>query len=115
MTSQPGIVLCALLEYIIKATGEHTTAAAPRKDLPRARKHPGLFSFFGVHHVHHLGPRIPNYALKRCHEENPLFHDVTTLTLAQSIRTLRLTLWDETRHQLVGFRDAIDARPAKAA
>jgi fatty acid desaturase len=69
----------------------------------------------GVHHVHHLGPRIPNYALKRCHEENPLFHDVTTLTLPQSIRTLRLTLWDETRHQLVGFRDAMVARPAKAA
>ncbi len=59
----------------------------------------------GLHHVHHLGPRIPNYALKRCHEENALFHDVTILTLAQSVRTLRLTLWDETRQQLVGFRD----------
>jgi len=69
----------------------------------------------GLHHVHHLGPRIPNYALKRCHEENPLFHDVTTLTLAQSVRTLRLTLWDETRQQLVGFRDVIRARAANAA
>jgi acyl-lipid omega-6 desaturase (Delta-12 desaturase) len=68
----------------------------------------------GLHHVHHLGPRIPNYALKRCHEENPLFHDVTTLTLAKSLRTLRLTLWDETRNELVGFRDAIIAPPAKA-
>jgi omega-6 fatty acid desaturase (delta-12 desaturase) len=60
----------------------------------------------GVHHVHHLGPRIPNYALLRCHEENTLFHDVTVITLAQSVRTLRLTLWDEDRQQLVGFRDA---------
>jgi len=34
---------------------------------------------------------------------------------AESIRTLRLTLWDETQHQLVGFRDTIVARPAKAA
>jgi omega-6 fatty acid desaturase (delta-12 desaturase) len=68
----------------------------------------------GVHHVHHLGPRIPNYALTRCHEENALFHDVTTITLAESVRTLRLTLWDETRQQLVGFRDAVIARPAKA-
>ena len=41
--------------------------------------------------------------------------DVTTLTLAQSVRTLRLTLWDETRQQLVGFRDVIVARPASAA
>ena len=38
----------------------------------------------GLHHVHHLGPRIPNYALKRCHEENAVFHDVTVITLAQS-------------------------------
>ena len=68
----------------------------------------------GLHHVHHLGPRIPNYALKRCHEENPLFHEVTTLTLAQSVRTLRLTLWDETRQQLVGFRDVMIAAPEVA-
>ncbi len=69
----------------------------------------------GLHHVHHLGPRIPNYALKRCHEENALFHDVTTLTLAQSVRTLRLTLWDEAREQLVGFRDVTLTRSANAA
>ena len=25
----------------------------------------------GLHHVHHLSPRIPNYALQRCHDENP--------------------------------------------
>ena len=31
----------------------------------------------GLHHVHHLGPKIPNYKLKRCHDENPLFHEVT--------------------------------------
>jgi omega-6 fatty acid desaturase (delta-12 desaturase) len=70
---------------------------------------PGILRWFtgsiGLHHVHHLGPRIPNYALKQCHEENPLFHDVTVITLAQSLRTLRLTLWDERRQQLVGFRD----------
>ena len=81
-------------------------------------KLPAILHWFtgsiGLHHVHHLGPRIPNYALKRCHEENPLFHEVTTLTLAQSVRTLRLTLWDETRQQLVGFRDVVIA-PAKAA
>jgi omega-6 fatty acid desaturase (delta-12 desaturase) len=68
----------------------------------------------GLHHVHHLGPRIPNYALKRCHEENPLFHEVTTLTLAQSVRTLRLTLWDESRQRLVGFRDVTIAAPKAA-
>jgi omega-6 fatty acid desaturase (delta-12 desaturase) len=59
----------------------------------------------GLHHVHHLGPRIPNYALKRCHEENEVFHGVTVITLLESVRTLRLTLWDEARGRLVGFRD----------
>jgi acyl-lipid omega-6 desaturase (Delta-12 desaturase) len=59
----------------------------------------------GLHHVHHLGPRIPNYKLERCHEENPLFHAVTVLTLRESIGTLRLTLWDEERQRLVGYRE----------
>jgi omega-6 fatty acid desaturase (delta-12 desaturase) len=71
-------------------------------------KLPGMLRWFtgniGLHHVHHLGPRIPNYALKECHEENAVFHQVTVITLAQSFRTLRLALWDETTSRLVGFR-----------
>ena len=67
----------------------------------------------GLHHVHHLGPRVPNYALKRCHDENAVFREATVLTLARSVRTLRLALWHETRGQLVGFRDA-DVVAAKA-
>jgi hypothetical protein len=34
-----------------------------------------------------------------------MFHDVTVLTMRQSVRTLRLALWDETTEQLIGFRD----------
>ena len=60
----------------------------------------------GLHHVHHLGPRIPNYRLKQVHDENPMFHDVTTLTIASSVRTLRLALWDEEGEELVSFREA---------
>lgn len=74
-------------------------------------KLPAILHWFtgsiGLHHVHHLGPRIPNYALVKCHEENPLFHGVTTFTLRESMRTLRLTLWDESREQLVGFDDVV--------
>jgi len=57
----------------------------------------------GFHHVHHLSPRIPNYQLERCHRENPTFQKVTTLTLLESIRTLRLKLWDEESGRMVGF------------
>jgi omega-6 fatty acid desaturase (delta-12 desaturase) len=59
----------------------------------------------GLHHVHHLSPRIPNYRLQQAHDENELFHDVTVLTMAQSARTLRLSLWDEDAGRLVGFSD----------
>jgi omega-6 fatty acid desaturase (delta-12 desaturase) len=60
----------------------------------------------GLHHVHHLGPRIPNYNLQRAHDENAMFHDVTVLTIRQSMKTLRLRLWDEERGRLVGFNEA---------
>jgi omega-6 fatty acid desaturase (delta-12 desaturase) len=59
----------------------------------------------GLHHIHHVSSRIPNYNLQRCYDENPLFHDVTRLSLAHSLTTLRLTLWDEDEKKLVGFRD----------
>jgi acyl-lipid omega-6 desaturase (Delta-12 desaturase) len=60
----------------------------------------------GVHHVHHLSPRIPNYRLRRCHDENALFHEVTTITFGDSWRLFRLALWDEARACLVPFDGA---------
>jgi omega-6 fatty acid desaturase (delta-12 desaturase) len=70
---------------------------------------PKWFQWFtaniGLHHIHHVSSRVPNYNLQRCYDENPEFHDVTRLTLPQSARTLRLTLWDEDEKKLVGFRD----------
>lgn len=60
----------------------------------------------GFHHIHHLSPRIPNYALEKCHEENPEFQNVTVLTLGSSLRMTFLTLWDEERKKLVSYRQA---------
>lgn len=57
----------------------------------------------GFHHVHHLSPRIPNYMLKQCHDENSVFQQATVLTLASSLRTASLRLWDEETQRLVGF------------
>ena len=65
----------------------------------------------GIHHVHHLNARIPNYNLQRAHDENPVFHDVPTLTLWEAVRAVRLKLWDEDRGRLVTFAEA---RPARA-
>ena len=57
----------------------------------------------GLHHVHHLNARIPNYNLKRAHDENPVFHSVPTLSLRDAMRAVRLKLWDENASQMVGF------------
>jgi omega-6 fatty acid desaturase (delta-12 desaturase) len=64
----------------------------------------------GLHHIHHVSSRIPNYHLQRCYDENPELHDVTKLTLAGSVKTLWLTLWDEEGRRLVGFRDLPEIR-----
>jgi len=71
---------------------------------------PRVLRFFtgniGLHHVHHLSARIPNYNLQRAHDENPWLHGVPTLTLWDGLRTVRLKLWDEARGRMVTFREA---------
>ena len=73
-------------------------------------KLPKILQFFsgniGLHHVHHLNARIPNYNLQRAHDENAIFHDVPTLTLRDGLRSVRLKLWDEERRGMVGFAEA---------
>lgn len=59
----------------------------------------------GYHHVHHLGPKVPNYHLQRVHESTDLFRDVQFVTLASSLRALRYRLWDEDGHRFVGFNE----------
>ena len=78
-------------------------------------KLPGPLRFctgnIGFHHIHHLSARIPNYNLRRAHEENPIFHDVPTLSIWDGMRAVRLKLWDEERGRLVTFAEArSDAR-----
>jgi omega-6 fatty acid desaturase (delta-12 desaturase) len=86
-------------------------------------KLPKVLQFFtgniGLHHVHHLSARIPNYNLQRAHDENPIFHDVPTISLVEGMRAVRLKLWDEDRRRLVTFSEArtpaapaADAQPA---
>lgn len=57
----------------------------------------------GLHHIHHLASRIPNYRLKECFEQNPAFQRAKRLTLWSSLRCARLSLWDEEARKLVPF------------
>jgi omega-6 fatty acid desaturase (delta-12 desaturase) len=73
-------------------------------------KLPWVLQFFtgniGLHHVHHLNARIPNYNLQRAHKTTPLFATVPTLSLWDGLRAVRLKLWDEHSERLVTFAQA---------
>jgi omega-6 fatty acid desaturase (delta-12 desaturase) len=73
-------------------------------------KLPKLLQFFsgniGLHHVHHLYARVPNYNLQRAHDENPIFNDVPVLTVWDGLRAVRLKLYDEDRGCMVSFAQA---------
>ena len=66
----------------------------------------------GLHHVHHLSARIPNYNLQRAHDAHPVFQSVPTLTLGTAVQTVHLKLWDERSGRLVTFREARAMRGA---
>ena len=69
-------------------------------------KLPKLLQWFsgniGFHHIHHLSPRIPNYRLEECHNENPMFQ-IEPLTFRESLRSLFFRLWDEKQKTMVGW------------
>ena len=70
---------------------------------------PGLLRWFtaniGVHHIHHLCSRIPCYRLPLVLRDHPELHGIGRLTLLQSLRCVRLVLWDEGQQRLVSFRE----------
>jgi omega-6 fatty acid desaturase (delta-12 desaturase) len=57
----------------------------------------------GLHHIHHLDSRIPNYRLQNCLEENPELNCAPTLSLWESLSCAGFKLWDEQQGQMVGF------------
>ena len=59
----------------------------------------------GVHHVHHLCSRIPYYRLPRTLREHPELAGTSRLTLLESLRCVRLVLWDENRRRLISFQE----------
>ncbi len=82
-------------------------------------KLPAVLQFFtgniGLHHVHHLNARIPNYNLQRAHDASEILQSVPVLSLADGLRAVRLKLWDERSGKLVTFAQARKARIADAA
>jgi omega-6 fatty acid desaturase (delta-12 desaturase) len=57
----------------------------------------------GLHHIHHVRPSIPNYHLQQCYVDMPAFQAVVPLTIRTSVKSLRLSLYDEEQRKLISF------------
>jgi omega-6 fatty acid desaturase (delta-12 desaturase) len=57
----------------------------------------------GMHHVHHLCSRVPFYRLPQALRVHPELAQIGRLTLRESLRCVRLSLWDESAHRLISF------------
>lgn len=79
-------------------------------------KLPGILQWvtgnIGLHHIHHLRPRIPNYNLQRCYDDMPVLQAVEPLTIRRSLKSLGMNLWDEEERTLVSFR-SMKPHPAR--
>jgi acyl-lipid omega-6 desaturase (Delta-12 desaturase) len=64
----------------------------------------------GLHHIHHLSPKIPNYLLERCHNENPDLQNVPMFDMRGGLKILasQLALWDEDQQKLITFKQTHD-------
>jgi len=58
----------------------------------------------GIHHIHHLCCRIPNYRLGACLAAIPALKTLNRIGFRDSLACLRLTLWDEAAQRLISFR-----------
>jgi acyl-lipid omega-6 desaturase (Delta-12 desaturase) len=55
--------------------------------------------------MHDLCSRIPYYRLPRVLRDHPELAAVGRLTLLESLRCVRMVLWDERRRRLISFRE----------
>src|SRR5690606_22841990 len=60
----------------------------------------------GIHHVHHLSSKIPCYRLPEVLRDFPELKEIGRITVRDSLRCVKLALWDEERNQMISFREA---------
>lgn len=60
----------------------------------------------GLHHIHHLNPRVPNYRLQACHDATPPLQEGPSMGLGRALLQWRYALWDETTQRMVPFSAA---------
>jgi omega-6 fatty acid desaturase (delta-12 desaturase) len=60
----------------------------------------------GIHHLHHLKPRIPNYRLHSAYLDVPAASVVEPLTFWKSLTAVRYNLWSEADRRFLSFSEA---------
>lgn len=89
---------------------EASVMASSYYDLPQPLR--WFSGNIGIHHIHHLSCRIPNYRLGACLAELPALKSLNRISLWESFACLRLALWDENSQRLVSFKSARKLSPA---
>ncbi len=60
----------------------------------------------GLHHIHHLSSRIPNYHLRACMAANEALQTIAPkLSIWRAMMSMHLALWDESAQRLISFRE----------
>jgi acyl-lipid omega-6 desaturase (Delta-12 desaturase) len=73
-------------------------------DLPQPLR--WLSANIGIHHVHHISSRVPYYRLPQVLRDFPELRGIGRISVLDSLRGVRLVLWDETQRRLISFREA---------
>ena len=60
----------------------------------------------GLHHIHHLCSKIPNYKLQECMAAKPVLQNINRMTLRESLKCVHLKLWDEDNKMMVPVPDS---------
>ncbi|NNE25985.1 MAG: fatty acid desaturase [Saprospiraceae bacterium] len=70
----------------------------------------------GIHHIHHLSARIPNYNLEKCMKENPILTQYANiLTFRESLKCMKYKLWDEHRQRMISWKEFYQLEKKKLA
>lgn len=57
----------------------------------------------GLHHIHHLNAKIPNYRLQECMDAYAPLQTLNRITLFESFKYAKLALWDEEQRKMIRF------------
>ena len=66
----------------------------------------------GLHHIHHLCSAIPNYRLQECLDQSAELQQINRLSIRESLKCLKCSLWDEDLQRMISFSDLRRLQPA---